>query len=181
MKNLILFGCLCCGFLACQGQESPVHKNSKTITQKSPHENWTVHENYDEDGNLISKDSTYSYSYATVNGQEIPAEKMDSIFNQMHSQFSDIHGRDLQDLMQNFDAMDLDGFFEGFPDDFFSSPFFNNDSLDTGHQDLHEQLREKMKHFQQQFFQQSNPRSIPRETPDQETEPSKKDTHLKKV
>lgn len=180
MKNLILFGCLFCGFVACQGQEGQAHKNSKTTTEKSPHENWTVHENYDENGNLISRDSTYSYSYAAVNGQEIPAEKMDSLFNQMHSQFSNIHGMDLQDFMQNFKGMDFDELLQDIPDDFFSAPFFD-DSLGTDHQNLHQQLREKMKHFQEQFFQQSSPRSIPRENPDQETQSTKKDTNLKKV
>ncbi len=190
MKNLILLSFLFFGFIACQGQENQKQKNEKTTTSKSPNENWTVHEQYDDDGNLISRDSTYSYSYSSINGQEVPPEKIDSLLSQIGGHFN---GKNMQDLMQGFNGMnmddfmqnfgdmslndfmqgfqgmDLNDFMQGFDEDFLSDSLSSEGEGDKKDpRDFHQRLMEQMKKMQEQFFQQHprpNRRVIPRETP----------------
>lgn len=200
MKNLILLSFLFCGFLACQGQESQTQKqkNEKTTTTQSPNGDWTVHEEYDDDGNLISRDSTYSYSYSSINGQKVSPEEMDSLFSQLHGHFNGktmqdmmqgLNGMDMDDFMQNFGDMSLNELMEGFggmdlselmqdfDENFFAdSTFFNDEENEDREKDsssFHQKMMEQAKKMQEQFFQQHsdpNQRVIPRETPDSKTD-----------
>lgn len=196
MKNIVFLGLLFCGFIACQGQEQKPDKNKTTTTTQTPHGSWTVNEEYDDNGNLISRDSTYSYSYSSINGQEVSPEEMDSIFGRMQSKLPfDLNSDDMGNFMQNFGDMSINDFMQGFGDmdlqgfmqglndtdtnGFFNDFFNDSDSSSTDEKNdapgksIHDQMMERMKQFQEQFFQshpQQGQRVIPRESEQSATE-----------
>lgn len=66
-----------------------VPKQSKTENNcaNQPQENIKVNKEYDKNGNLISYDSTYSYSYSSSSMDEIDPQKRDSLLNEFKSFF----------------------------------------------------------------------------------------------
>ncbi len=161
MQKLLFLGLLLFSFTACHSQEQQSKNGSKTsITQQTPHGSWTVHKRFDANGNLISKDSTYTYSYSSINGQPVSPEKMDSIQQLMRQQMQAHFGN-----MPNFAS----GFFSNTPmridslhQQFFSQNGFPNMAK------IQQQMLQQMQAMQQQFGQvtpQHSPRFIPREAP----------------
>ncbi len=79
-------------FAGCHAQERGVKKDisspQDTTTQNKPQASWKVNKRYDDNGNLIGYDSTYSWSYSSKAGVTNDAET-DSIMNAFGQQFGD--------------------------------------------------------------------------------------------
>ncbi|QTD37632.1 hypothetical protein JL193_16445 [Polaribacter batillariae] len=123
MKKIILF-ILTLTFFSCQGQNKTEKKNGeiKKDTIK-PKTNIQVHKEYDENGNLISIDSTYTYFYSNIKGDSL-LEK--DFYKKFKSNFSTQLG--------SLDSVFMNNFFGKSPfkepnfytDDFFESNFKNH-------------------------------------------------------
>jgi len=82
-----------------------------------PKTNFRVHKEYDENGNLISVDSTYYYFYSNKN---IDPKLEEKIFNQFKENFK-THMPQMQHFM-------FDDFFNNrFSDSIFKNDFYDND------------------------------------------------------
>ena len=118
MKKIIVFSLLLSFSLTnCMGQEKTNKKTSEKDTIQ-PKISSRVHKEYDENGNLISIDSTYSYFYSNI--------KNDSILEQKF--FKDFK----MGFDENFLAIDslfMKDFFFDMPfkmNDFYTDDFFEN-------------------------------------------------------
>jgi hypothetical protein len=101
----------------CSGQE--IHeKNSKSENKAAPDTEIKVNKEYDEDGNIIKYDSTYSYLYSNTVKDRI---LIDSILNNFNKNFQQ------RDFFFR-EPLRGDPFFsdEFFSDEFFSDKFFND-------------------------------------------------------
>lgn len=108
------------GYLNCNGQ---IAENGTTTDKKGPKTNIKVNKEYDEQGNLIRYDSTYSYSYSNMDNDSIPA---DSIFNMFRDHFNHQFGFSEDPFFKDFffqDSLMKDDFFN---DDFFMKRFKQN-------------------------------------------------------
>ena len=108
---------------SCNSQEIRHKKNSDE--KNRPHEKVTVNRKYDEHGNLIEFDSTYTSYYSNVKGDTI---RLDS-------------------LLDGFPAFFNEKFFDLNSQNIFN-PFFNEDSVSNSHF-FHDNF------FEQQFFDQN--------------------------
>ena len=116
MKTKLFFFLMLNIFLnSCQAQEEK-KSNSIDLEKNKPQTKITVNKEYDEDGNLIHYDSTYSYYYSNIKGDSLLA---DSIFKNFQ-----------KSLFEQF-PMSQSPFFESFffedslwEYDFYKSDFF---------------------------------------------------------
>ena len=104
------------GLMACKSQES---KTGKMDEQKNkPHEKFYVTKKYDEHGNLIEFDSTYTSYYANHKSDTIETDSIMRNFGVYFNQhFSSI---DPEDLMRSDSAFHR----SFFSDDFFEKQFY---------------------------------------------------------
>lgn len=118
MKKMIIFSLLLSFSLTnCNGQESNNKTTSKNDTVK-PQIKSEVYKEYDEDGNLIRIDSTYSYFYSNI--------KNDSILEQ---QFFKDFKMGFEDNFSTIDSLFMQDFFMDTPfkmNDFYTDDFFEN-------------------------------------------------------
>jgi hypothetical protein len=70
------------GYLNCNGQ---IVDNGATVGKNSPKTDIKVNKEYDDQGNLIRYDSTYSYSFLNMDNDSIPN---DSIFSMFRDHFN---------------------------------------------------------------------------------------------
>src|SRR5690554_1554768 len=84
MRTLIFTVAVALSLQSCHGQEKS-EKNQEVDglskaeqVDQEPKGSWKVHRELDEHGNLIRFDSVYTYSYGTINGQELAPNDMDS-------------------------------------------------------------------------------------------------------
>ena len=114
MKNLSIL--LIVFFLsACNGQTKSNKEAQKNDTIK-PQTKITVHKEYDEQGNLISLDSTYSYFYSNI--------KNDSI---LEREIFDKFKLDFDNRFQSMDSLFMKDFFNESPfriNDFYTEDYF---------------------------------------------------------
>ena len=89
----------------CKGQSNEETNNITNGTINQPHTDIKVNKEYDEDGNVIRYDSTYSYYYSNIDGDSLLE---DSIISNFKNYFN-----------TNF----------GFPSSTFFDEFFFQDSL----------------------------------------------------
>ncbi|MET2984142.1 hypothetical protein [Aureibaculum conchae] len=118
MKKIIALSLLLSFSLtSCIGQEKTDKNNSEKDTIQ-PKINTSVHKEYDENGNLISIDSTYSYFYSNI--------KNDSILEQ---QFYKDFKMGFDNNFKNIDSLFMKDFFMDTPfkmNDFYTDDFFEN-------------------------------------------------------
>lgn len=74
MKKLLLFIVLITGTTGCNGQQKQNEKTPKVTagpehTDSKPEVNWKVNKRYDDKGNLVEYDSTYTWSYSDKSGK----------------------------------------------------------------------------------------------------------------
>lgn len=72
---------------ACKGQEAENKSSNETEKKEEnvkPQTSVVVNKEYDEDGNLVRYDSTYTYYYSNIEGDEKLA---DSLFNEFKTYF----------------------------------------------------------------------------------------------
>lgn len=166
MKKVMILSLILFAFTACHSQsKNDKNKVSKSKSVKTPHGTWTVHKQYDANGNLIRKDSTYSYSHATINGKEVPQAKLDSLFSRFHP-----------DMRANFGNMNIPN---GFDTDSLENSFFNQNFGNL--QKMHERMMKQMQRMQQEFMQQNRHQDwIPKEKEDSVSEkPSRNEAYEK--
>lgn len=132
MKKLIIVITACCSFFCCNAQNNgqPItEKKQDTLqdsnTENTPKVNINVNKEYDEEGNLIGFDSTYSYSYSNVGDDSLNLD-IDSLFNGFSPSFfrhsPGIWSRHFDDLFFN-DSLLHNNFFN---DDYFFNRFERN-------------------------------------------------------
>jgi len=125
MKNLLILSTiLFIGFYSCSNKK-PETKPGKAleaglIDTIKPKINYNVRKKYDENGNLISVDSTYSYIYSNGNVSEKMQQK---IYQQFKSEMSKKFPNFQNDLFNNFFENDdiNDSIFKN---DFYSPDYF---------------------------------------------------------
>src|SRR5699024_7593148 len=132
-------------------QKEGVTPNVKTKTVETPQGNWTVHKKYDAQGNLIAKDSTYSYSWSSVNSKKVPPKKAQQLLQEMRQHMQSFSQADFFNHSLNIDSI--------------RQSFFSKNSFNIGQ--IRQQMAQQMKALRQRFFQQPTGQSrrfIPRES-----------------
>ena len=91
MKKIFLAALMAVTFAGCHAQEGGVKKDilspQDTTVQNKPHETWKVDKRYDDSGNLVGYDSTYSWSYSSQGGVTYDVDA-DSVLNAFRQQFN---------------------------------------------------------------------------------------------
>ncbi|MBJ2175585.1 hypothetical protein JBL43_15135 [Aureibaculum sp. A20] len=125
MKNLIIATLLLTFSLtSCTGQKQ-TDKTETQLDSIEPIVNSSVHKEYDEDGNLISVDSTYSYFYSNIKDDSILEQ---NFFNKFKIGFDDNFNH-LDSIMANdFFNEDMFKMHDFYNQDFFSKRFRINDN-----------------------------------------------------
>lgn len=141
MKNLMYVAFLLVGFFSAQAQQK-----TESTTQSMPEGQWTVHKQYDEKGNLIAKDSTYSYS--SINGRPVSPEEADSLLKSLKKHipeefmssgfFDNLDGNSISELMNGFDSQEMRKLMNDFHDGKFDDLLqgFDLNSLDSFFEDF---------------------------------------------
>jgi len=156
MKKVMLLGVSLMVVIAChsqshqKGDSSTKNGSETTISQKTPKGNWEVHKKFDENGNLIAKDSIYTYSWSSKNGTPISMAKADSLFQRLHSQFQSSFG--MMDFPRGFDVDSL------------QNSFFNH-NFSGNFDEIRQQMMKRMQALQEQFMDSAphNRHRIPEE------------------
>lgn len=148
MKRFILFTAVLSLMLsACKNQNSGEDKLalSENDTIK-PITNYEVHKEYDEDGNLISVDSTYTYFYSNIKGDSLMEQK---VFKNFKHGF-DANFMNIDSIMANdFFNDDLFKMHDFYTRDFFSNRFRMNDkSVD--------EIFKRMDSLKNRFYKEQN-------------------------
>ncbi len=161
--SIVMLALAVLGFTGCNAQEKKTDENSnlglssKTNNEK-PEGSWTVNKEFDENGNLKSYDSTYTYSYSSINGDTIANQ------DEMQKRFQRFFGNDEMSsaMMQRFfnDSTSVGN-------DFFGSNFFQTGNFPEEFQQqikrmdsIHQQM---LKAYNSQLFQKNEERKIPSE------------------
>lgn len=121
MKQIVMVAvAVFLGYLNCNGQ---IADNDTTKGKNSPKTNIKVNKEYDDQGNLIRYDSTYSYSYSNMDNDSIPNDSIFSLFrDRFNHQFSFSEDPFFKDFFFQ-DSVMKDEFFN---DDFFMKRFKQN-------------------------------------------------------
>lgn len=168
--NILVLMLMLLGVTGCNAQEkektAAADKNEK-LQAEIPKGNWKVNKEFDENGNLISYDSTYVYSYSTINGDTISNAQMDEVFRSFDSFFKSEHRMGPSAFMGSFLNDSLHGSQNFFEDDFFSNRMLS--------EHFQQQIR-MMDSIRNQFLRQNYPgyyeerqKIIPRENKSNDT------------
>lgn len=148
MRTMILLMMLSLSFTACNAQEKKEKDElePKAENAEKPKGSWKVNREFDENGNLISYDSTYVYSWSSVEGDSIDNANADEIFKNFRQYFYRQNGN--TGLMNSFMNDSLYG-----GNDFFEDEFFSNRMMSRHFQ---EQIR-YMDSIRNEFLKQNYP------------------------
>ncbi len=120
---------------------------TKTKDKVEPKIDYKVNKVYDENGNLIRLDSTYTYYYSNIDRD---AMVNDSIFKSFNTFFSNSKGFIDDDFFNEFLDRDI---LEG--DDFFKEDFFRVNAKKN--QEIMDKMLRRMDSLKNQFFIQEYP------------------------
>ena len=142
MKKLALITLSLGFFWSCSSQteKATSSKNYEDIKGKSPQGNWEVHKEFDEHGNLVRKDSTYSYSWSSVNGREVNPQEMDSLMANARKM-----------MQSHMNSFNISGFESSFGDD-----FFGESMMSMNPDEISQKMMKRMQEMQAQFFSNQN-------------------------
>jgi hypothetical protein len=129
MKNIILLF-LTFTFFNCQSQNQKEKKNTDLKDTLKPKTHIEVKKEYDEFGNLISVDSTYSYFYSNIKNDSVLEQK---VFDQFKLNFNN--------QFEGIDSLFIKDFFEHSP--FNINDFYTEDFLKKSF-DRHQEKMEKL-------------------------------------
>ena len=139
MKKIILSAIVIVMVLSgCNGQKKDNLMASvltKNDSINRPKTNIKVNRKYDENGNLISYDSTYTYSYSNTNGENID---IDSLFNQLgfnQKGFHSFPNHSFPNSLLGNDSLML------------NDPFFNDELLSNNMRKNLEMMERMMQHM----------------------------------
>ena len=105
----------------CNGQETKSSVDKGKI--KQPETNITVNKEYDEDGNIIKYDSTYSYYYSNIEDNKIAG---DSIMNLFRERFNNRYFFSEDPFFDNLFFQDSLLNYDFYKKDFFRNRFLDN-------------------------------------------------------
>jgi len=109
------------GIYSCNSQE--IKSGKRTMGENKPHVESKMNRKYDEHGNLIEFDSTYTSYYSTYKGDTLQADSILRNFKMyFNHHFSGIRSDNYFDMDSTFHQ-------EFFSDDFFEKQFFRQDKL----------------------------------------------------
>lgn len=125
----LFIGLLSAGMVACQDKNSVQEKNSqtgqlKTDSASKPKVDIKVNRHYDDKGNMIGFDSTYSRYYSSVDGD---TSQMDSMFKEFNTYFNKQHQALFNNRFDNLFFNDSLMYPDFFHDDFFTQRYRLND------------------------------------------------------
>ncbi|MCP9198973.1 hypothetical protein MKO06_03575 [Gramella sp. GC03-9] len=148
--NILVLMLIMMGITGCDAQETKGTAAVQDQVEKEniPKGNWKVNREYDENGNLISYDSTYVYSYSTINGDTVQPQDMDEIFKDFSRFFKNEYQMGPSAFMGSFLNDSIRGNRDFFEKDFFS------DRMMSEH--FREQVR-MMDSIRNQFLKQHYP------------------------
>ena len=123
MKQIIfsLFLSLVVVLSSCKGQDND--KKTNSLETGKPKTDIKVNKEYDENGNLITYDSTYSYYYSNIENDSI---LRDSIFNNFRNHFNKTYKFSDEPFFNNFFFNDSLIMYDFYKNDFFEKRFRNN-------------------------------------------------------
>ena len=137
-------------FSSCNAQETNTQEQTN-----APKTNIKVNKIYDENGNLVRYDSTYTYYYSNIAGDTVKADSILNIFkNIMHEKYS----------------FSQDPFFDNFfyQDSTFNNNFYSEDfflkSFEMQMKEM-QRLMQEMDSFKNQFFMQQFPKNNKQKEP----------------
>jgi hypothetical protein len=137
----LILGLVFFGLASCQSQDTKQLGQNKA--KDMPHEKSIVHRKYDENGNLISFDSTYTSYYSNIDGDTIFMDSTLGDFGEFfNQQFSSMDA----DFFRDMDTTSTSGFFRN---DFFEQEFF-----DQSEQML--KMMQRMDSIKNEFFSNQN-------------------------
>jgi hypothetical protein len=137
----LILGLVFFGLASCQSQDKKQLGQNKA--KNMPHEESIVHRKYDEKGNLIGFDSTYTSYYSNIAGDTIFLDSTLGDFGDFFNQhFSSMDA----DFFRDLDTSSISGFFQN---DFFEQEFF-----DQSEQML--KMMQRMDSVKNEFFRNQN-------------------------
>lgn len=164
MKTIVVALALSIGLISCNGQEEKkesAQNQPPVIGEKQelePRGSWTVNKEVDEYGNIVKYDSTYTYSYSTINGEEVKIEDVDSLIRSFKGYFQD-------KIPPAWKQDELNPFWD---DSLIEEDFFNERFFEGRWRASFEQMNKRMKHMDSihdMFFQDFYPGLIESRTP----------------
>lgn len=106
-----------------QGCNGPKKEVTKKTTENTPLTNIKVNKEYDKNGNLVKYDSSYSYYYSNIQGNN---NLRDSILNNFKNHFNEKYFFSNQPYFNNFFFQDSLLGYDFYKKDFFFDRFKNN-------------------------------------------------------
>jgi hypothetical protein len=141
MKRLIIFAMmLSLSLSSCNGQKKDLQKDTGGIEPKT---NVKVNKEYDENGNLIRYDSTYTYVYSNIDDTAV----RDSILSDFRQHFSQVYRFSDKDFFDDLFFEDSLMQYDFYKKDFFMNRFKNN-------MPMMEDLFNEMDSIKNSFYQQ---------------------------
>lgn len=160
MKNLsvLLLAIFCAS--ACQSQDRNSTTTKPSLKQNQPKESWNVNKKLDDKGNVIAYDSTYTWTYSNINGEEVSVDA-DSVMQQFRTffdqEFPSFWGNDMGRPFWS-DTLMRPGFFQ---DDYFDQ-LWKNDLFRM------EEMFKQMDSMRMDYFDRTYPGLMTPPKPDQE-------------
>lgn len=131
---------------SCNGQEKQNKNDKLSHVQNAPQEDVKVNKEYDEDGNLIRYDSTYTYFYSSIKNDTI-AE--DSIFDNFKRMFDLRYPFSYRPYFNDLFFEDSLMKYDFYKQDFFTKRFLQN--MEKTEKMFQEMDSIKNKYFMEQF------------------------------
>jgi len=136
MKTLVvLLAVALFAVVGCNAQNQSDKKSGMQVQndqKNSPKESWTVKKEVDENGNVIGYDSTYTWSYSTINGDSLTVN-VDSLMNTFQSYFNEtmpsVWGHSLMDPMLGDSLLGRDLFSDNYFHERWKDDFFDMDKM----------------------------------------------------
>lgn len=123
-------------------------KNNQEV-QNTPKESWTVKKELDDHGNVIGIDSTYTWSYSTVNGDSLNVN-VDSLMQSIQSYFGksmpQVWDKSLMDPMMRDSLLPRELFSDNYFEQRWKDDYFDMDKM-----------FQEMDSLRNQFFEQHFP------------------------
>ena len=153
MKTLVVAMVVALLALGCNAQDQHGKSNEKSVQKKdqknSPNESWTVKKEMDENGNVIGYDSTYTWSYSTMNGDSVTVN-VDSLMQSIHSYFDNdmpqVWDHSLMDPMLRDSLLGRDLFSDNYFQERWKDDYFDMDKM-----------FQRMDSLRNRFFEQKFP------------------------
>lgn len=128
MRKIVCLFSVLFVFASCNAQEDKDNKlsqnNDPELAEVKPKENWKVNKEFDEDGNLIRLDSTYTWSFSS-DGKEISPGTVDSLMNSFRLRLNSNYPSMFNDDLFGFFTHDSIGASSFFQEDFFMKNWQN--------------------------------------------------------